>query len=85
MYADTYNGKLPQRLDALTNFLSTTKIFYCPAAKDSTHYSYEFTGVTNSWQDDPDVIILREIEPNHHGRRVVLYNDGHVESKRDTR
>lgn len=85
MYADTYNGKLPQELDVLTNIVHTTKIFYCPAAKDSTRYSYEFTGVTNEWQDNPDIVILREIEANHRGRRVILYIDGHVESKRDTR
>lgn len=76
MYADTYNGSLPQKLDDLTNFVTTTKYFACPSSKDSTRYSYEFTGVTNKWGNDLHVVILREIEANHRGRRVVLYNDG---------
>ena len=79
MYADTYNGNLPQKLDDLTNIVTTTKIFICPSAKDLTGYSYEFTSVTNKWGSNPDVVILREIEANHRGRRVALYNDGHVE------
>jgi prepilin-type processing-associated H-X9-DG protein len=85
MYADSYDGNLPQNLDSLTNFVATTKYFTCPSAKDKSHYSYEFTGVTNKWGTDQHVVILREIEANHQDRRVVLFNDGHVESKRDTR
>ena len=84
MYAKSNGGRLPQTLDALTKGnLPSTRIFICPAAKDQTHYSYEFTGVTNHWMDDPDVIILREIEANHFGRRTVLFNDGHVESRKE--
>jgi hypothetical protein len=35
--------------------------------------------VTNKWQNDPDVVILRETEANHRGRRTLLYDDGHVQ------
>ena len=85
MYAQEHDKNLPRTLDDLKPYTKSTKLFFCPSVKDSTSNSYEFTGVTNRFQDDPDVIILREIEANHHGRRVVLYNDGHVESKRDIR
>jgi prepilin-type processing-associated H-X9-DG protein len=85
MYADQHDGRLPRGFDDLKDVIPTTKVFVCPSAKDPTHYSYEFMGVTNKWQDDPDVVILRETEANHRGRRTLLYNDGHVESKRDTR
>lgn len=79
MYADQHDGRLPRSFDDLQDVIPTTKIFVCPSAKDLTHYSYEFTGVTNKWQNDPDVVILRETEANHRGRRTLLYNDGHVE------
>ena len=84
MYAGSNGGRLPQTLDSLTNGnLPSTKILICPAAKDQTHYSYAFTGVTNHWMDNPDVVILREIEANHFGRRTLLYNDGHVEQRKE--
>ena len=83
MYADANNGRLPQELDSLTNILTTTKVFVCPSAKDQTHYSYAFTGATNLWQSNPDVIMLREIEANHFGRSTLLFNDGHVEQRKD--
>ena len=83
IYADTNNGRLPQELDSLTNILTSTKVFVCPSAKDQTHYSYAFTGAANLWQSNPDVIMLREIETNHFGKRTLLYNDGHVEQRKD--
>jgi hypothetical protein len=85
MYADAHNGSLPQKLDDLTNFVTMTKYFACPSSKDPTSYSYEFAGVTNKWGKDPHVIVLREIEANHRGRRVVLYDDGHAALERDIR
>jgi hypothetical protein len=83
LYADIYNGKLPQKLDALSDFVSTTSIFYCPLAKNRTVYAYEFTGVTNKWHEDPQVVILREIEPSHNGRRTLLFDDGRVELRKE--
>jgi len=84
MYADDYSKSLPQDLNQLTKYLGNTKNnFFCPSAKDRIHYSYEFTGATNKWQDDPNIVILREIERNHRGRRVVLYDDGHVELQKE--
>ena len=85
MYAESHDGRLPRNFDDLTNELSSTKILICPSAKDQTHYSYAFTGLTNVWGVSSNVIILSEIRPNHHGRRVLLYDDGHVELKRETR
>jgi prepilin-type processing-associated H-X9-DG protein len=84
-YADAYDGRLPQTLDSLTNRLSSTpkRIFICPLAKDSNSYSYAFTGVTNKWNDGSNVIILREIEAHHDGTRTLLFNDGHVEQRKD--
>lgn len=78
-YADSHNGNLPHKLDDLSLYLSTTNVFICRLATDTTRYSYEFTGFTNKWGEAPNVVILREIEPNHHGKRVVLFDDGHVE------
>lgn len=73
MYASSHNGKLPRRLDDL----NSTESFICPAAKDRTRYSYAFTEATDIWGVSSNIVILREIEPNHHGARVVLYEDGH--------
>ena len=83
MYANEHDKTLPRRFNDLEPYTKSTKPFFCPSAKDSTSYSYEFTGVTYKFQEDMDIVILREIEPNHRGRRVLLYNDGHVQSKRD--
>jgi hypothetical protein len=83
MYADQHNGKLPQDFDDLKGIITSTKVFICPSARDQSRYSYEFTGLTNVWGVSSNVVILREIEANHRGRRVLLYNDGHVEIKPD--
>jgi prepilin-type processing-associated H-X9-DG protein len=78
MYADTHDNHLPPTLDAL-NIPKPTRVFFCPSAKDRTHYSYELTGITNIWQSDPDVIILREHPGNHRKGGNALFNDGHVQ------
>ena len=92
MYADQHNGNLPRSLDDLKPYATSTKVFFCPQVVGTNqssyesrgftnNYSYEFVGVTNKWLDNPDLIILREIEPRHNGWRTVLFNDGHVEQK----
>jgi hypothetical protein len=83
MYADMHDGKLPRNFDDVKEVITSTKIFICPSAKDQTHFSYAFTGATNLWQSDPGVVVLREIEANHHGKRTLLFNDGHVEQRKD--
>lgn len=77
MYADSHDGRLPRDFDDLKNQITSDKLFICPSAKDQTHYSYAFTGATNIWGVSSSIVILREIEPNHRGKRVVLYDDGH--------
>ncbi len=83
MYAKDNGGRLPRTLDDLKPYTKSTKPFVCLSAKDQTHYSYAFTGANNLWQSNPDVIILREIEASHRGKRTLLYNDGHVEQRKD--
>jgi hypothetical protein len=84
MYADEHNGTLPRKIDDLKPYITSTNIFVCPQARDMSRYSYAFVGVTNKWEEDPNLVILREIEPNHHGKRTVLFDDGHVEVRPDT-
>ncbi len=79
MYAEQHDGSLPHRLDELRPYVTSTKIFFCPLAADTNRYSYEFVGLTNKWGEKPDLIVLREIEPRHGGRRTFLYDDGHAE------
>jgi prepilin-type processing-associated H-X9-DG protein len=83
LYANDNNDKPPRSFDDLKQELPSRKVLICPAAKDQTNCSYAFTGATNLWQADPNVIVLREIEANHRGRRTVLYADGHVEQRKD--
>ena len=75
-YAKSHSGALPHKLDDLKEVFAPTEWFICPSAKNRAHYSYEFTGATNIWGVSSNIVILREIEPNHHGVRVVLYDDG---------
>jgi len=78
-YANLHNGRPPHDFSDLKDAIVSTDWFICPSARDRTHCSYEFTGATNVWGVSSNVVILREILPNHHGKRVVLYDDGHVE------
>jgi len=78
MYADAHGGRLPRSFEDLSNVITSTRIYICPSASDQTRCSYELTGTTNLWNVSPSIIVLREIEPNHHGKRVVLYDDGRV-------
>ena len=76
-YADSLNGLLPRKFDDLRGTFAAPEWFVCPSAKDRVHPSYEFTGTTNIWGVSSNIVIFREIEPNHHGLRVGLYDDGH--------
>jgi hypothetical protein len=85
LYSEKHDGKLPHNLDELQEVIQPTRIFICPSAKDQAHNSYAFTGATNRWGVGADTVILREIEANHYGGRFVLYDDGRVELRRDSR
>lgn len=80
MYADVHNGTIPRAFSDLRLYLpNLDKVLICPAARDTNRYSYEFVGVTNKWNESPNLIVLQEIEPRHRGWRTVLFDDGHVE------
>jgi hypothetical protein len=84
MFAKGNDGRLPQTLEELAPYHSSNNLLFCPAAKDRTHYSYVLTGATNVWGVSSNIIILIEFEANHHGKRVVLFDDGHVDLKADS-
>jgi prepilin-type processing-associated H-X9-DG protein len=83
-YAEKHEGNLPRRFDDLKPYVTNTKIFICPQATDTNRYSYEFVGVTNKWNGNANLTILREIEPRHGGKRTFLFDDGHVELRADS-
>ena len=80
-FAYDHDGQLPEKLEGISQYDASDKILFCPSAKDKARYSYELTGATNLWGVSSNTIILIEIEPNHYGRRHVLFDDGHVELK----
>jgi len=79
VYAQEHNGKIPKDFEEMSKYYSSDRLLICPAAKDQTHYSYEFTGATNIWDVSSNIAILREIEPNHYRRRFLLFDDGNVQ------
>jgi prepilin-type processing-associated H-X9-DG protein len=83
MYLEDEHPEQFRTLDDLKPYAKDLKIFVCPSAKDQLHTSYEIVGITNLWQDNPDAVVIREIEPNHAGGRNVLYNDGHAQWQPD--
>ena len=80
-FAQEHDGKLPEKLEDMSEYYGSDRILFCPSAKDKTHYSYVLTGATNVWGVSSNTIILIEIDPNHYGRRHVLFDDGRVELK----
>lgn len=80
-YASEHDGKLPKKLEDLSRYNAPDRLFFCPSAKDQAHYSYVLMGATNVWGIGGDIPIVLEIQPNHYGKRHVLYDDGHVELK----
>jgi prepilin-type processing-associated H-X9-DG protein len=87
MYANDHDGKITGRLEDLTSYVGDEETFrrqlLCPSAKDQTHASYELLQGGKTWQSDADAVVIREIEPNHRGKRTLLYGDGHAEQKHD--
>jgi hypothetical protein len=83
-FAYDHGGKMPERLEDLSQYHSSDNIFFCPSAKDNAHYSYALTGVTNIWGASSNIVIVIEVDPNHYGKRYVLYGDGRVELRADS-
>ena len=83
-FAREHNGKHPEKLEDISPYGGSNKTFVCPSANDKSHFSYVLTGATNVWGVSTNTIILLEVEPNHYGRRHVLFDDGRVELKADS-
>lgn len=81
LFTQEHNGSLPEKLEDISPYCATNRILFCPSAKDQTNYSYVLTGATNVW-GATNTIILLEFEPNHNGRRHVLFDDGRVALKK---
>ncbi|MGD0060603.1 MAG: hypothetical protein ABSD58_14395 [Verrucomicrobiia bacterium] len=84
MFAEDHGGTLPGTLEDLAPYHGSTNVLFCPSAKDRIQYSYVLTGATNVWGAGTNTIILLEFEANHRGKRVVLFDDGHVDLKVDS-
>lgn len=91
MYADEHNDRLPRDLDELKTFEPdlAANIFFCPSAKDQSMPSYELvlqempSSTGPSYEELSTVVMIREREANHRGRRAVAYAFGHVTMVRD--
>ena len=79
MFADDHNGSLPEKIEDISQYRGSYTKLICPSAKDQIHCSYALTGATNVWGASTNTIILLEVEANHYGKRVVLFDDGRVE------
>ena len=85
MYAQEHDGTLPKNWDEVQQYLggnaaTTARVLHCHAEAD-TAPSYEMVQPGKRIVDLGAVqsaIIVRELKPNHRGKRVVGYADGHV-------
>ena len=85
-YAESNEGYPPENLDQLRPILGLSSnglplVFLCPASKDHSAPSYEIetASAVNEFGKPAHVVLVREKEAHHHGRRVVAYADGIVE------
>lgn len=85
-YAEGNDGYPPENLDQLRPLLGLSSngfplVFLCPASKDRSAPSYEIatTEALIMFGKPAHVVLVREKEAQHHGRRVVAYADGIVE------
>ena len=85
-YAESNDGYPPEDLDQLRPILGLASnglplVFLCPASKDHSAPSYEIetAGAVTMFGKPAHVVLVREKEAHHHGRRVVAYADGTVE------
>jgi hypothetical protein len=92
--APTVKGTTLRSMQELSDFVdeNCTRIsdspksedYRCPCDKTGELFSYEVlvTGLDGTG-DDKTTPVLREVHPNHDGRRVVVFKDGHVEFVQD--
>lgn len=85
-YAESNDGYPPENLDPLRPILGLSSnglplVFLCPASKDHSAPSYEIeaAGAITKFGKPAHVVLVREKEAHHHGRRLVLYADGTIE------
>ena len=81
-FADAHNGMTPTSFDDLKPYVEKLPDrLICPAAKDQNSPSYKLVGGGKEWQAAETYILIEEVEPNHNGKRTVLYSDGGVEQR----
>jgi hypothetical protein len=85
-YAESNEGYPPDNLDQLRPVLGLSSnglplVFLCPASKDRSAPSYEVESASavTVFGKPAHVVLVREKEAHHHGRRVIAYADGVVE------
>lgn len=85
-YTESNGGYLPENLDQLRSILGVSSnglplVFLCPASKDHSAPSYEIETAESAtvFGKPAHVVLVREKEAHHHGRRVIAYADGIVE------
>jgi prepilin-type processing-associated H-X9-DG protein len=90
-YATAHDNTMPETLDQVKPYWGGVQpdknpMLICHAAADQSQPSYEIvapgkklTAVANPSK----TVFIREIQPNHNGRRAVGFMDGHVDMVRD--
>lgn len=85
--AAEHQGELPDSWEDLAERLNPEQrallpgLLQCPVAADSDSPSYEWVGggPLSQVESPSTTVMIREIEPNHNGKRWVAFVDGHVE------
>lgn len=86
VYAESNDGYPPDNLDTLRPILGLSSnslplVFLCPASRERSEPSYEIetSRALFAFGKPAHVVLVREKEAHHHGRKVVAYADGVVE------
>lgn len=86
VYAESNDGYPPDNLDQLRPILGLSSnslplVFLCPASRERSEPSYEIetSRALFAFGKPAHVVLVREKEAHHHGRKVVAYADGVVE------
>jgi hypothetical protein len=85
-YSESNDGYPPENLDQLRPILGVSSnglplVFLCPASRDHSAPSYEIetARALAAFGKPAHLVLVREKEAHHHGRRVVAYADGTLE------
>jgi prepilin-type processing-associated H-X9-DG protein len=84
LYENANRMKPPRTMDDLKKALgggrSNDDCFICPLADDQSKPSYAIVLGEGKGLDSvpPNTVVIREIHPNHRGKRVLGFADGHV-------